>query len=130
MAGPRCTHVTEVLIRLVCQRIAGTHLLRAIANSLHHALNLSAQHCDESYIRSQRHEGWATSIAGRLQQIGQHQSLFGHRVLSCFRLKFGNSTLADLARWPPQRHRSPTLRIDPKTPPQAWTLTKAVVFDP
>jgi hypothetical protein len=26
-----------------------------------------------------------------------------------FRLKFGNSTLADLARWPPQLHRSPTL---------------------
>jgi hypothetical protein len=28
---------------------------------------------------------------------------------ACFRLRFGNSTLADLARWPPQLHRSPTL---------------------
>jgi len=36
--------------------------------------------------------------------------------------KFGNSTLADLTRWPPQTHRSPPLRIDPKIPPQAWTL--------
>src|SRR5271166_5148167 len=34
--------------------------------------------------------------------------------LACFRLKFGNSTLADLARWPPQPHCSPTLRIAPK----------------
>src|SRR5205085_8268469 len=28
-----------------------------------------------------------------------------------------------LARWPPQPHRSPTLRIVPKIPPRAWTLT-------
>jgi hypothetical protein len=38
--------------------------------------------------------------------------------------KFGNATLADLTRWPPQTHRSPPLRIDPKIPPQAWTLTR------
>ena len=50
-------------------------------------------------------------------------SLRSSGLLACFRLKFGNSTLADLARWPPRPHRSPTLRIEPKIPPQAWTLT-------
>src|SRR5438876_940893 len=70
-----------------------------------------------------RHGSQKISVASLLQQLGQHQSLFGHRVLSRFRLKSCNSTLAELARWPPQPHRSPTLRINPKIPPQAWTLT-------
>src|ERR1700687_3909179 len=33
-----------------------------------------------------RHGSQKISLAGLLQQFGQHQSLFGHRVLSCFRL--------------------------------------------
>ena len=32
------------------------------------------------------------------------------------------------ARWPPQLHRSPTLRIHPKTPPPAWTLTTTTLM--
>jgi len=51
-------------------------------------------------------------------------SLRSSGPLACFRLKFGNSTLADLARWPPQRDRSSTLRVDPEIPPPARTLTR------
>src|SRR5262249_23323575 len=69
-----------------------------------------------------RHRPQKISVASLLQQLGQHQSLFGHRVLSRFRLKSRNSTL------PPgpmatSTTPSPTLRSDPKTPPPAWTLT-------
>ncbi|HWX33063.1 MAG TPA: hypothetical protein VNZ53_37250 [Steroidobacteraceae bacterium] len=42
-------------------------------------------------------------------------------------MKFGNSTLADLARWPPQLHRSPTLRIDPQN---STTSVDANLFQP
>src|SRR5207237_6084811 len=37
--------------------------------------------------------------------------------------------LSRLARWPPQPHRSPTLRINPKIPPRAWTLTIGTLAD-
>jgi hypothetical protein len=51
-----------------------------------------------------------------------HANVCGRISVLHFRLKSGDSTLADLVRWPPQPHRSPTRRIDPKIPPQAWTL--------
>src|SRR5882762_7354363 len=40
-----------------------------------------------------RHGSQKISVASLLHQLGQHQSLFGHRVLSRFRLKSRNSTL-------------------------------------
>jgi hypothetical protein len=48
----------------------------------------------------------AFRVIGLRQQLGQHRSLFASG------LKSGNSTLGD--RWPPQLHRSATLRIHPK----------------
>src|SRR5246500_2701328 len=41
-----------------------------------------------------RHRSQKISLTSLLQQLGQYQSLFGHRVLSRFRLKSRNSTLA------------------------------------
>src|SRR5439155_16966198 len=46
----------------------------------------------------------------------------GSSVLSRFRVEVLQLHLRRLARWPPQLHRSPALRISPKTPPRAWTL--------
>src|SRR5204863_5206171 len=70
------------------------------------------------------HASQKISLAGLLQQLGQYQSLFGHRVLSRFRSKSCNSTLAD---WPDGHLNStayPHCGLNLKTPPRPWTLTR------
>ena len=60
-----------------------------------------------------RHGSQKIAVAGLLQQLGQRQSLLGHRVLSRSWLKSRNSTLAD---WPddhPRLHRNATSRVAP-----------------
>ena len=79
------------------------------------ALHRQLQHClRDGSNRPRRPSPTARSAPISLRSSGP---------LACFRSKFGNSTLAGLTRWPSQRHHSPTPRINPKIPPQAWTLS-------
>jgi sRNA-binding protein len=57
------------------------------------------------------HGSQKISLTSLLQQLGQYQSLFGHRVLLRFRLKSHNSTLADR----PDGHLNSAAEHTPRT---------------
>src|SRR5215472_10650085 len=71
------------------------------------------------------HGSQKISLASLLQQLGQHQSLLGHRSSRALRVEVvANSTLADRA----DGHLNSTAVLHcgpmPKIPPHAWTLAR------
>src|SRR4051794_14068828 len=70
-----------------------------------------------------RHSSQKIAVTRLLQQLGQRQSLLGHRILSWQRLKLRNSTLSRQGRWPPPPTPSRHTAARAESPPSPRTLT-------
>jgi hypothetical protein len=70
------------------------------------------------------HGSQKISFTSLLQQLGQHQSLFGHRVPLALQVEVSQLHLSPPARWPPQLRRRTYTADCSEIPPPSWTLTR------